>query len=62
MKMDKIETTQRRQERDGKLPPEIPDLCISSCLLVPGRRKAGQRVGPEKAMGISPKVKAKTSE
>lgn len=34
-----VMSQKRAQERDGKLPPEIPDLCISSCLLVPGRRK-----------------------
>lgn len=39
--LDTIEETHRHQERDGKLPLETPDLCISSCLLVPGRRKAG---------------------
>lgn len=30
------------QERDGKQPLELPDFCISSCLLAPGRRKAAK--------------------
>lgn len=34
-----VMSQKRAQERDGKLPLETPDLCISSCLLVPGRRK-----------------------